>query len=128
MLQVSAGSRIFLAVHPVDFRKGIDGLARMVKEVFSTHPMSGSFFLFCNKRRNSFKILFYDGQGYWLCMKRLSSGKFRYWPKGNNESLKLTVSELQILLWNGDPALAGHMWKKIDTDVEKAAPGEDEKE
>ena len=123
MLQVATQSRIYLAVEPVDFRRGIDGLARACRELFDESPMAGSLFLFCNKRRTSFRILAHDGQGYWLCTKRLSQGKLQFWPRANKlgaEQMRLTVSELQILLWNGDPTQAGAMWKRIDTDVAKA--------
>ncbi len=50
------------------------------------------------------KILAYDGQGFWLCYKRLSKGRFRWWPKGGERSCRLKACDLQLLLWNGDPS------------------------
>ena len=114
MLQVTAQSKIFIAVSPVDFRKGIDGLAALSRQALKTDPFSGSLFVFCNRRKTAIKILVYDGQGFWLCMKRLSQGKFRWWPK-KGDSGQLLASELQILLWNGNPvgAQIPGDWRKI---------------
>ena len=75
MIQVTPQMRIRVAVEPADFRKGIDGLARVCREALDSDPFSGCVFVFCNKRRKAIKILVYDGQGFWLCQKRLSKGK-----------------------------------------------------
>jgi len=69
MIQVTAQTRILVAVEPVDFRKGIDGLAQLCKTVFGKDPFSGTMFVFHNRRSTSIKILYYDGQGFWLCMR-----------------------------------------------------------
>jgi len=61
-------------------------------------------------------VLMYDGQGYWLCQKRLSRGRFQWWPKAaEGISRPLMASQLQTLLWNGDPdnVAIAHAWKKI---------------
>ena len=61
------------------------------------------------------KLLCYDGQGFWLCTKRLSQGRFTWWPQGADASTRLAARELLILLWNGNPQEA-HMaddWKKL---------------
>ena len=80
MLSVTSQMRVFVCVEAVDFRKGIDGLARVCREVLSTDPFSGTVFVFRNRRGTAIKLLAYDGQGFWLCQKRLSEGRFRYWP------------------------------------------------
>jgi len=67
---------IWLAVDAVDFRRGIDGLARLCQEVLKADPFSGTLFVFRNKRGTSIKVINYDGQGFWLCQKRLSRGVF----------------------------------------------------
>ena len=108
--------RIMLAVEPVDFRKGIDGLAGVCKKSLQTDPFCGTLFIFRNRKGTSIKILLYDGQGFWICQKRLSSGRFTWWPAiGEQKIALLAVHELQLLLWNGNPAssIAGQMWKKI---------------
>lgn len=118
MLQLTPQMRIMLAVEPADFRKGIDGLAGICKRALKTDPFSGVVFVFRNRKGTSIKILLYDGQGFWLCQKRLSSGRFTWWPDtGNIKMTPLAVYELQLLLWNGNPgaSMVGEMWKKIST-------------
>ena len=80
MLQLSPQSRIFLATEPVDFRKGIDGLAAVCRQRLVDNPLEGAVYVFRNRSGTSLKLLLYDGQGYWLCMKRLSKGRFSWWP------------------------------------------------
>jgi transposase len=116
MIQVTPQMRILLAVEPVDFRKGIDGLARICRNILQTDPFSGYLFVFLNKRKTAIKILMYDGQGFWLCQKRLSKGRFRWWPdKRHEKTMTLFVHELQLLIWNGNPdhIQAAPFWKKI---------------
>ena len=75
MLQLTPQSRIFVATEPVDFRKGIDGLAAVCRRVLGDNPLSGALYVFRNRAGTTLKILCYDGQGYWLCTKRLSQGR-----------------------------------------------------
>jgi transposase len=58
------------------FSQGIDGLAGVCRQVIACDPFSGQVFVFRNKRKTAIKILIYDGQGFWLCQKRLSKGRF----------------------------------------------------
>jgi len=118
MIQVAPQMRIFLALEPADFRKGIDGLAQICRATLERDPFSGALFVFRNRSGTALKVLAYDGQGFWLCYKRLSRGRFRWWPKGKEPSCRLEAHDLQLLLWNGDPSqsqvaprwrpLAGH--------------------
>jgi len=103
MLQLTPQMRIYLAVQPVDFRKGIDGLAYVCKRTLDIDPFSGVLFVFRNRRGTALKILIYDGQGFWLCMKRFSKGKLNWWPERNDAICHLSVSKLHILLYNGNP-------------------------
>ena len=116
MLQVTAQTRIFLAVQPVDFRKGIDGLAAVCQQRLHHDPFSGAVFVFRNRRGDALKILAFDGQGLWLCLKRFSQGKLQWWPKAEGEAVTLTASQSQILLWNGNPVLAAipEDWRKLE--------------
>ncbi len=75
MIQITPHMRILLAVAPVDFRKGIDGLAALCRSVLKSDPFSGCMFVFLNRQKTSIKILCYDGQGFWICQKRLSKGR-----------------------------------------------------
>jgi hypothetical protein len=105
MIQVTPHMRIALAVEPADFRKGIDGLAALCRKELKTDPFSGTMFVFRNRRKTSIKILCYDGQGFWVFQKRLSHGRFHWWPKPFEDRLHpLAVHELQLLIWNGNPS------------------------
>jgi len=107
--------RILVAVESVDFRKGIDGLTGICRGTLKTDPFGGCLFVFRNRRGTSIKILMYDGQGYYLCQKRLSKGRFQWWPKETDGiSRTLAANQLQTLLWNGDPdKVVAPVWKKI---------------
>ncbi len=116
MIQITPQMRILLAVEAVDFRKGIDGLCRICRDMLHSDPFSGYLFVFWNKRGTSLKLLMYDGQGFWLCQKRLSKGRFKWWPGTNTGmSKQLAVHEMQLLLWNGNPKQANiaPMWREI---------------
>lgn len=107
MIQITPQMKILLAIEPADFRRQIDGLVRMCREELGSDPMDGTVFVFRNRRANAIKIITYDGQGFWLFHKRLSSGKFCWWPKRPGQSsTRLEAHEIQTLLWNGDPTLA----------------------
>ncbi len=80
MLQLTPQMRILVAVEPADFRRGIDGLARLCRESLGADPFVGTVFVFRNRRGTALKLLTYDGQGFWLCQKRLSQGRFPWWP------------------------------------------------
>ena len=120
MIQIPPQIQIWMMVEAVDFRRGIDGLARVCREVLQADPFSGGMFVFRNKRATAIKILTYDGQGFWLCQKRLSQGRFRWWPTSRGERQKtLLAHELTLLLWNGNP-LAGQvapLWKRLPATV-----------
>jgi transposase len=104
VIQVTPQMRVLVAVERVDFRRGIDGLAQLVRERLSADPFSGCVFVFRNKRETAIKVLVYDGQGYWLCHKRLSVGRFRHWPSsaGGEPGRSLLAHQLSVLLCAGD--------------------------
>jgi transposase len=84
--------------------------------IFQENPFDGSFFVFRNKNGESLRIICYDGQGYWLCQKRLSKGKFRNWPKvGDGEKLCIQSSELAALICGGEfqKVKPLPLWKKF---------------
>ena len=84
MLQITPQMRILVAVEAVDFRKGIDSLAELCRAKLHADPFSGCLFVFRSRRATSIKVLVYDGQGFWLAAKRLSKGRFRWWPQGED--------------------------------------------
>jgi transposase len=116
MIQLTPQMRILVSVAPVDFRAGIDGLCRVCRAVLADNPFSGAVFVFRNRSATAIKILAYDGQGFWLCQKRLSTGRFRYWP-GQDGSTQhaLLAHELQVLLMAGDPdaTRAAPPWRSV---------------
>jgi transposase len=115
MLQMSPQSRIFVATEPVDFRKGMDGLAAVCRRVLGDNPLGGALYVFRNRAGTTLKILCYDGQGFWLCTKRLSQGRFPWWPTTQDVSTPLSARELAIVLWNGNPQQAemADDWKQL---------------
>jgi transposase len=115
MLQLTPQSRVFLACEPADFRRGIDGLAALCRQQLGADPMDGAIFVFRNRRGTSLKLLSYDGQGYWLCQKRLSQGRLSWWPTSPQASEPLSARELQILLWNGNPKTVelAEDWRRV---------------
>jgi len=116
MIQVTPQLRILVAIDPTDFRKGIDGLARVCQAVLGADPFSGALFVFRNRRGTALKLLVYDSQGFWLCQKRLSTGRFRFWPaRGPGAATRLEAHELQVLLAAGNPATAqaAPAWRRV---------------
>jgi transposase len=103
MLQITPHHRLLLAVKPADFRKGIDALAAICRQSLEIDPFNGTVFVFTNRLRTAVKILVYDGQGFWLCIKRFSRGKLAWWPTQQIPSLRVNPSQLQILLSQGNP-------------------------
>ena len=115
MIQITPHRRILVAVAPIDFRAGIDGLVGACRQRLQSDPFSGALFVFGNRRRTALKILVYDGQGFWLCQKRLSSGRFAFWPDGETPTRALEACELQVLLMGGNPtrAKAAPAWRRL---------------
>ena len=103
MLQLTPHHRLLLAVDSVDFRRGIDGLAATCRAQLQESPDSGTVFVFANKSRTSVKILVYDGKGYWLCLRRFSKGKLKWWPSKKQSTYRIGATELQVLLYQGEP-------------------------
>jgi transposase len=113
MIQITPQMRLLVAVEPVDFRRGIDGLARLCRDL-GCNPFSGCLVLFRNKRATAIKGLLFDGQGFWLCQKRLSSGRYRWWPDATAPLAALDALQLQSLLWNGPVGSAGAPpWRSV---------------
>ncbi|MFI4935981.1 MAG: IS66 family insertion sequence element accessory protein TnpB, partial [Caulobacterales bacterium] len=89
--------RVLVASKPVDFRKGMDGLAALVKEQLRTDPFSGAVYVFRAKRADRVKLIWWDGSGLCFFAKRLEEGQFR-WPKIEDGVMRLTSAQLQALL------------------------------
>lgn len=115
MIQITPQTRVLVSVEAADFRRGIDGLAQLCRAVLQSDPFTGTVFVFRNRRRTAIKLLVYDGQGFWLCHKRLSKGRFRWWPSSPACAADLRAHELQVLICAGDPSAtqAAPVWRRV---------------
>ena len=97
-MQIPPGPiRVLVATKPVDFRKGMDGLAALAKEQLKVDPFSGVIFCFRSKRANKVKLIFWDGTGLCLFAKKLEDGKFR-WPRIEDGVMRLLAAQLAALI------------------------------
>lgn len=99
MLSVPGNLKIFVATAPVDFRKSHDGLCANVEQALQADPLSGSLFVFTNKRADRLKLLYWDGDGLALWYKRLEAGTFRL-PRPDDEAsrVEISVADLNLIL------------------------------
>jgi transposase len=114
MIQIAAQIRILVGVEAIDGRKGIDAIAQLCREKLNADPFSGYLFIFRTRRGTAIRVLQYDGQGFWLATKRLSKGRFRWWPTGTEPSRTLRAHQAQLLLAAGNPdAEAPPAWRPL---------------
>lgn len=106
--------RVMMATRPVDFRKGAEGLAALVRETIGADPFSGAVYVFRAKRADRVKLVFWDGTGVCLFAKRLEDGEFR-WPKVQDGVLRLSAAQLSALLEGLD-------WRRVHEARQVAAP------
>jgi len=98
-------SRVYLALGPTDMRKAINGLSVLVEQTMALNPFSGDLFVFCNRRQNIIKILYWDENGFCLWDKRLEKHRFK-WPKQPDQVLTIERRQLSWLLAGLDLASA----------------------
>ena len=115
MLQITSQHQLFLAVETIDFRAGIDGLRALCERYWQADPYSGHVFVFRNRRSTAVKLLVYDGNGFWLCHKRFSSGKLTWWPRTVQEATAIRAVELLVMLQQGEPLQANvpEPWRRL---------------
>lgn len=94
---ISRAERIYIACGRTDMRKSIDGLAAIVQQNFKLDAFSNSLFLFCGRRSDRMKLLYWEGDGFVLLYKRLESGRFQ-WPKSEEDVRKISAQEFRWLL------------------------------
>lgn len=97
MIGPSGAVRVMVATKPIDFRKGMEGLAALVRESMRADPFSGAVYVFRAKRADRIKMVFWDGTGLCLFAKRLEDGIFR-WPKIEDGVMRLSAAQLAALL------------------------------
>jgi transposase len=103
-----------MATRPVDFRKGVDGLAALVRDIMGADPFSGTVYVFRAKRADRVKLVFWDGTGVILVAKRLEEGAFR-WPRIEDGVVRLTAAQIAALLEGLD-------WTRVHAAREITAP------
>ena len=114
MIQLTPQMRILVAVEAVDGRKGIDSLAALCRDKLEADPFSGWVFVFRSRSGMAIRVLVYDGQGFWLAQKRLSKGRFPWWPVGPGAVRVLRAHQVQLLLAAGSPeAEAAPVWRRV---------------
>ncbi|MFV0291979.1 MAG: IS66 family insertion sequence element accessory protein TnpB [Paracoccus sp. (in: a-proteobacteria)] len=96
MISPAGNFRIYIATKPVDFRKGMDGLAAIVQSEFDLDPFSGGIFVFRAKRADRLKIVVWDGTGLVLVYKRIEGAGF-IWPRVGDGTISITRSQFEAL-------------------------------
>lgn len=102
---IASPPQIWLAVAPVDMRRGIDGLSSIVQQALGQAPCAGSAFVFRNRSGNRLKLLLWDGNGVWCCQRRLHRGHF-VWPKATDAGFSISQAQWQWLI-------AGVDWQRL---------------
>jgi transposase len=116
MIGPTGAVRVMVATRPVDFRKGADGLAVLVRESLAADPFSGAVYVFRAKRADRIKLVFWDGTGLCLYAKRLEDGIFR-WPKIEDGVMRLSAAQLSALLEGLD-------WRRVHAARETVTPAQ----
>lgn len=109
---ISTAEKIYIATGYTDMRKSIDGLAAIVQQNFQLNPFQNSLFLFCGRKRDRMKVLYWEGDGFVLLYKRLENGSFK-WPKDTEAVKSITFQEFRWLL-EGLSVYQPKAVKKID--------------
>lgn len=89
--------KVYIALGQTDMRKSIDGLSILVSDKLDLDPFSGHMFVFCNKKKNIIKVLFWDRNGFCLYHKRLEKDRFK-WPASKEEIMTVSTQELAWMM------------------------------
>lgn len=93
----TGADRVYIACGYTDLRRGIDGLAGLVQQQFQIDPFSNVLFLFCGRKRDRIKALYWEGNGFLLLYKRLEQGVYQ-WPRSESEVRELTPQQYRWLM------------------------------
>ena len=93
----TGADRVYIACGYTDLRRGIDGLAELVRQQFRLDPFSNTLFLFCGRKRDRIKALYWEGNGFLLLYKRLERGVYQ-WPRSESEARELTPQQYRWLM------------------------------
>ena len=104
--------KVYIAPGCTDMRKGIDGLARIIRFQFNLDPYDkNTLFLFCGKRTDRIRGLIWEGDGFLLLYKRIENGNFR-WPRTVTEALEITPEQYRMLM-HGLEIVAKHPIEEV---------------
>jgi transposase len=98
VLSGSVATKIHLAPGATDMRLGFNGLYAKARCAMEGDPQSGHLFVFANRGRDRIKVLYWDGSGFWVCSKRLESGRFRWPQPGSTVAVEYSHAEFQLML------------------------------
>ena len=98
MIHLTEKTRIKVAISPVDFRRQINGLIALCQQQYQQDPRNGVHYVFINRARTMVRVLHHDGSGYWLATKRLSKGRYLFWPSDNEPITELNAATLMKIL------------------------------
>ena len=98
MLSFPAAIKVYLCTVPCDMRRSFDGLSLLAEHVVQCNPLSGHLFVYCNRRTDRLKILYWDHNGFWLYYRRLERGHFRWPSAGSGQTLSITRRQLGWML------------------------------
>lgn len=98
MLTITDKHKIFLCIDAIDFRTRLEGTLALCRHQLQWEPHCGHVFVFRNGKATTLRLIIYDKGGFWLMEKRLSKGKFHYWPKVAYDTCELTLTQLMQLL------------------------------
>ena len=119
MIHVTPQQQLFIWVHAIDFRKGIDALIGHCRSKINQNPFSGALFVFRNRTGTAIKLLTYDGTGFWLMPKRFSQSTLKFWPK--DCGTKVCATTLMVILNQGQPGVMQPSWQELPSSSAKAA-------
>jgi transposase len=125
VLSLSSALRVFVATGVTDLRMSFDGLSRMTRSALGRDPTAGEVYLFCNRRRNRVKALWWDTGGLWCAAKRLECGTFA-WPRhgASAGTVEIRADEMAALLGGLDLAHSSRRpWYERSRRCARAAPG-----
>ena len=114
MIQVSPNATIYVVENPISFSSRLKGTLAICRDLLSIEPMDGCVTVFRNKAGTNLRIVFYDGDGFWICEKAFSRGRMRDWARSGGVT-QVTARELAVLLWRGDVRGAAFppFWKRV---------------
>ena len=115
MIQIPVATPIYVVKEPIKFNIRLKGTLSICRDFFEVEPLEGALFVFRNRPGTVIRIIFYDGDGFWLCEKSFSRGRIKQWLDGNGDLLAATARDLMVLLWRGDMNAVNFpdLWKPL---------------